>query len=93
MRMNCWRTTWGATLSNVGYAIIGLLLGNATGMSPIKLHFSEDVSSILFVFGFICKIVGTQWQGMAGADQMEVKKQLGLNPDGTPQNDSPGKHL
>ena len=82
--MNCWRTTWGATLTNVGNGLKMFALGDATGISPIHTALNKHELGWLLVIGWIMGTVGTQWQGMAAADQKEVKRQLGLKADGFP---------
>lgn len=87
-RMNCWRTTWGATLANVGKILWGLSLGSGAGISPISLGFGKEALGWIFLVGLVLHAIGTQWTGMASADQLEVKRQLGLKADGFPMDDS-----
>lgn len=83
-RMNCWRTTWGATLANVGKILSGLALGDGAGISPVHLSLSKHELGWLFLIGLVLHAIGTQWMGAASADHLEVKKQLGLKADGFP---------
>lgn len=88
-RMNCWRTTWGATLANVGKVLWSLSLGEGSGVSPLHSGVSKEALGWLFIAGLILHAVGTQWLGMASADQREVKRQLRLKADGTPYESTP----
>lgn len=72
--MNCWRTTWGATLANLGRSLTMFALGDATGISPIHTALDKQELGWVFLVGFVLKTVGSQWAGMAAADKREVKK-------------------
>lgn len=89
--MNCWRTTWGATLVNMGHGFTMLAMGDATGISPIHTSFDKAQLGWLFLIGFVCTTIGTQWVGMSAADQSEVKHQLGLNNAGYPEEEEDTK--
>lgn len=74
-------------MTNVGNLLTYFALGDATGVSPLHTTLDKQALGWLFMIGMLLKTVGTQWQGMASADNNEVKYQLGLNTDGTrPEN-------
>jgi hypothetical protein len=81
--MKCWRTTWSAALTNLGGGMTMLAIGDSTGIG-FHLDLTRRELSWLFLAGWLLRSLGTQLHGAAGADQLEVKKQLGLKADGTP---------
>jgi hypothetical protein len=70
-------------MSNIGGILTAFALGDATGIMPLITSLDKKSLGWIFIAGFVIRSVGTQWAGMAAADNQEVKFQLGLAKDGT----------
>lgn len=92
-RMNCWRTTWASRLTNIGASLMTFAMMSGTGLTSAMGVSTEALTkrdlAIICLIGWALRTLGTECHGRAGADQQEVKKQLGLAPDGVPAIEPP----